>query len=164
MADKIRTERLLMRRAAMADAPAIHRIMSDPRALRYWSTPPHGNLAQTETWLRSMVEADPAISDDFIVTLGGRVIGKLGAWQLPEIGFLISPAEWGKGYASEALSAFIEHRRALGSAALTADVDPRNAGSLSLLARHGFTETHRATRTYQVNDEWCDSVYLALPL
>ena len=96
MADKIRTERLLMRRAAMADAPAIHRIMSDPRALRYWSTPPHGNLAQTETWLRSMVEADPAISDDFIVTLGGRVIGKLGAWQLPEIGFLISPAEWGQ--------------------------------------------------------------------
>ncbi len=164
MSDEIRTERLVLRRAAMADAPAMHRIMSDPRAMRYWSTPPHDSLALSEAWLRSMVEADPATSDDFIVTLGRRLIGKLGAWQLPEIGFLIDPAEWGKGYASEALAAFIERRRALGSTELTADVDPRNAGSLRLLTRHGFTETHRAARTFQVGDEWCDSVYLALPL
>ena len=166
MADEIRTTRLLLRRAAMADAPAMHRIMSDPRAMRYWSTPPHDGLAQTEAWLRAMVEADPdpATSDDFIVTLGSRLIGKLGAWRLPEIGFLIDPAEWGHGFAGEALGAFIDRRRALGSAELTADVDPRNAASLALLTRHGFTETNRAERTFQVGDEWCDSVYLALAL
>ena len=164
MADEIRTERLLLRRAAMADAPAMHRIMSDPRAMRYWSTPPHDGLAQTETWLRSMVEGDSATSDDFVVTRDGAVIGKLGTWRLPEIGFLIDPAEWGKGYASEALGAFIEHRRALGSAELTADVDPRNDASWRLLERHGFTETHRKARTFQVGDEWCDSVYLRLLL
>ena len=164
MADEIRTERLLLRRATMADAPAMHCIMSDTRAMRYWSTLPHDNLAQTEEWLRSMVEADSATSDDFIVTLGSRLIGKLGAWRLPEVGFLIDPAEWGHGYGGEALSAFIERRRALGSTELTADVDPRNAGSLRLLTRHGFTETHRATHTFQVGDEWCDSVYLRLLL
>ena len=164
MADEIRTERLLLRRATMADAPTMNRIMSDPRAMRYWSTLPHDNLAQTETWLRSMVEADAATSDDFIVTRDGVVIGKFGAWRLPEIGFLIDPEEWGKGYAGEAMVAFIAHRRALGSAELTADVDPRNDASLRLLGRHGFAETHRKARTCQLGDEWCDSVYLRLSL
>jgi RimJ/RimL family protein N-acetyltransferase len=46
--------------------------------------------------------------------------------------------------------------------ALTADVDPRNEGSLRLLAKLGFVETHRAARTWLVGEEWCDSVYLAL--
>lgn len=164
MADEIRTERLLLRRATMADAPAMHRIMSDPRAMRYWSTLPHDNLAQTEAWLRSMVEADPTTSDDFMVAREGAVIGKFGAWRLPEFGFLIDPEEWGKGYAGEAMVAFIAHRRALGSAELTADVDPRNDASLRLLERHGFTETHRKARTCQLGDEWCDSVYLRLSL
>ena len=78
MADEIRTERLLLRRATMADAPAMNRIMSDRRAMRYWSTLPHDNLAQTEAWLRSMVEADCATSDDFMITRDGAVIGKFG--------------------------------------------------------------------------------------
>ncbi len=45
---------------------------------------------------------------------------------------------------------------------VVAEVDPRNAASLRLLARLGFRETGRASRTLRVGDEWCDSVYLAL--
>jgi RimJ/RimL family protein N-acetyltransferase len=162
--DEIRTERLLLRRASMDDAAAMHVIMSDPRAMRYWSTPPHADLGETERWMASMVEADPAASDDFIVTLDGVLIGKLGAWKLPEVGFLIDAAHWGKGYASEAMTAFIERRRTLGSTELNADVDPRNLASLKLLERCGFEETHRAKGTWQVGDELCDSVYLKLML
>ena len=164
MTDEIRTERLLLRRATMADTLAMNRIMSDPAAMRYWSTLPHENLAQTEAWLHSMVDADRATSYDFIVTRDGAVIGKVGAWKLPDVGYLIDPAEWGKGYASEALTGFIARRRDLGSTELTADVDPRNAASLRLLKRHGFAESHRAAHTIQVGDEWCDSVYLRLAL
>lgn len=160
--DEIRTERLLLRRAAMSDTVAMHRIMSDPVAMRYWSTPPHTELDQTERWMESMVEADPAASDDFIITLDGVLIGKLGAWKLPEVGFLIDPAHWGKGYALEAMTAFIERRRALGAIELTADVDPRNAASIRLLERSGFAETGRAAGTWQVGDELCDSVYFRL--
>ena len=46
---------------------------------------------------------------------------------------------------------------------LTADVDPRNAASLRVLGKLGFVETGRAERTFLLGDEWCDSVYLALP-
>ena len=162
MVDAIRTERLLLRRARYDDAEAMHRIMSDPLAMRYWSSPPHAELGETVQWIASMVEADRSGSDDFIVTLDGRLIGKFGAWKLPEFGFLIEPAHWGKGYASEALAAFIDHRRNSGAGELTADVDPRNLRSVRLLERHGFVETGRAAGTWQVGDELCDSVYLRL--
>ena len=164
MIDRIVTDRLALRRARAEDAAAMHRIMSDPTAMRHWSSLPHATLAQTERWLASMINADPAASDDFIVTLDEQVVGKLGAWRLPEIGFLLDPDCWGRGYAGEALTAFIARRRDRGTAELTADVDPRNTASLRLLTHHGFVETGRAKHTWQIGDEWCDSLYLSLKL
>lgn len=161
--DEIRTERLLLRRARVDDAVAMHRIMSDPVAMRYWSTPPHKTLGDTERWIASMVEADAA-RDDFIVTLDGQLVGKLGAWKLPEVGFLLDPRIWGMGYAAEALDAYVDRRRILGSVELTADVDPRNRASIRLLKRTGFYETGRASGTWQVGDELCDSIYFRLSL
>ncbi len=165
MSDELRTERLLMRRATMADLPAMHALLSNPAAMRYWSTPPHADLATSEAWMRSMVDADPKISDDFIVEFEGRVVGKLGCWELPEIGYLFDPAVSRQGLASEAMAAFIDRRRRIGSPdRITADVDPRNSASLGLLLKNGFVETGHAARTWCIAGEWCDSVYLELVL
>ena len=164
MGEEIRTERLVMRRFTMDDTPAMHRIMTNPVAMRFWSTLPHESLQQTHDWVRSEVEAPPEESDDFVVTLNGALIGKLGCWRLPEIGFLFDPATWGNGYANEAMTAFVARRRALGSRELVADVDPGNAASLSLLKKAGFEETGRAERTWEIGGEWHDSVYLRLAL
>lgn len=98
------------------------------------------------------------------MTLDGVLIGKLGCWRLPDVGFLFDPSTWGCGYAGEAMTAFIERRRALGSTELTADVDPGNHPSLRLLTRCGFKETHRGQRTWNIGGQWHDSVYLRLDL
>ena len=164
MSDEIRTERLRMRRFTMDDVAAMHRLLTDPVAMRWWSTLPHESIDQTEIWVRSEVESPPGLSDDFVVELDGAVIGKIGSWRLPEVGFLFDPAVWGRGYAFEAMTAFIERRRSLGSTELTADVDPENLSSLRLLTRCGFVETHRAERTWNIGGLWHDSVYLRLAL
>lgn len=149
----------------MDDVDAFFALFSDPVAMRYWSFVPHTDRAQSEEWVRSMVEGGTDTSDDFVIELDGEAVGKMGAWQLPEFGFLLAPRLWGKGLASEALAAFIDYRRTVDPGGrLTADVDPRNTASLKLLARHGFIETHRAKGSWQVGDELCDSVYLALDL
>ena len=164
MTDEIRTQRLVMRRFRMDDVAPMHRMLSDPEATRYWSTPPHESLEQSEAWVRSEVESSPELIDDFVVTLDGSVIGKLGCFRLPEIGYLFDPSTWGRGYATEALTAFIDHRRRQGGTELTADVDPRNSQSMRLLTRCGFKETHRATATWEIGGEWHDSVYLRVDL
>lgn len=164
MADEIRTERLVLRRFRIDDTDAMHRILVDPVAMRFWSTLPHETIEQTQEWVRSEVEAPPELSDDFVVTLDGALIGKLGCFRLPEVGYLLDPATWGNGYAHEAMAAFVARRRALGSTELTADVDPRNDSSLRLLRRIGFEETGRAQRTWEIGGEWHDSIYLRLDL
>jgi [ribosomal protein S5]-alanine N-acetyltransferase len=161
-ASELRTERLLLRRARAEDAVALNAVFSDPLAMRYWSSVPHPDIETTRTWLASMIEAEPETSDDFIVELDGQVIGKAGAWRLPEVGYIIGREHWGKGYAREALGAFIAHAFAHRTDHLKADVDPRNERSLKLLLTLGFRETHRAPRTWEVGGEWCDSVYLRL--
>ena len=65
--------------------------------------------------LRSMVEAKPESSDDYVVEHDGRVIGKAGCWRLPEVGFMIAFEKTGRGFASEAMSAFLDHRRRFAS-------------------------------------------------
>ena len=161
----LKTERLVLRRARPDDAAAFHAIMSDPRAMRYWSTPPHATLDETRDWVASMVERsamEPC--SDFVVELDGRLIGKAGCYRLPDIGYILHPDVWGRGYAREAMEAVIAHIFATRDLAkLTADVDPRNTASIGLLLRLGFAETHRARGSWQVGDELCDSVYFALP-
>ena len=160
---EILTPRLRLRRARAGDLQALHEVYSQPRAMRYWSTPPHLDLEQTRVWLDSMIQAPPDSSDDYVVEHDGRVIGKAGCWRVPEIGYILHPDAWGQGLAREALTAVIDHAFAgFPIPAIIADVDPRNAASLRLLGRLGFLETHRAARTWLVGDEWCDSVYLAL--
>lgn len=157
------TPRLILRRARPSDLDDLHAVLSDPAAMRYWSTPPHADVAQTRAFLDGMIAAGAGDSDDFVVEHQGRVIGKAGFWRIPEVGYILHPGFWGLGLGREALTAVIGHAFATrGLAEIVADVDPRNAASLALLARLGFRETGRAERTWEVGGEWCDSVYLAL--
>jgi RimJ/RimL family protein N-acetyltransferase len=157
------TRRLRLRRARPDDLADIHAILSHPDAMRYWSSLPHTDLEQSRAWLANMIDAPPGESDDFIVEMDGRVIGKAGFWRLPAIGYILHPDYWGQGLATEALSAAIAHVFATYPIPIVvADVDPDNAASLALLAKLGFVETHRAERTWRIGDTWYDSVFLAL--
>ena len=76
---------------------------------------------------------------------------------------VLDQAFTGRGYAFEATQAVLARAFGVrGLSVVTADVDPRNEASLKLLARLGFAETGRKAGTFQIGDELCDSVYLAL--
>lgn len=160
---EIRTERLLLRRARAEDLDRLHAIMRQPRAMAYWSTPPHGSLAETADFLEGMMTIPSGEGEDFAIEHEGRLIGKAGLYRFPDIGYLLDPACWGRGLMREALTAVITRAFAIHDLPrIQADVDPRNTASLGLLARLGFRETHRQARTWLVGEQWCDSVYLVL--
>jgi RimJ/RimL family protein N-acetyltransferase len=157
---RLLTPRLVLRRAREEDLDALHAVLSHPLAMRYWSTPEHDSRDQTRDFLQAMIAGH---FDDFMVEYEGRVIGKAGAWQSLELGYILHPDHWGKGLAHEALTALIPHLFGAHDAAqITAETDPRNAPSIALLTRFGFHETHRAERALLWRDEWCDSVWFAL--
>ncbi len=157
------TPRLVLRKPRPEDAAALHLAMRHPAAMRYWAHPEHETMEQTRAYVAKMRAAEAAGGDEFVIEHQGVVIGKAGMWRAHEVGFLLHPDHWGKGLAREAMTALIAHLFATHATDhLTAEVDPRNAASLGLLARMGFVETHRAENTLQWRDEWCDSVYLRL--
>jgi RimJ/RimL family protein N-acetyltransferase len=161
---EIRTERLLLRRPVMDDLEAMFAIMSNPAAMRYWSTLAHASRDVTRPWLERMLERTAAGGEEFLIEFEGRVVGEVGAGRLPDFGFIIHPDFWGRGFATEASRGFIDYVYTQTSASeMKADVDPRNLASLGVLAKLGFVETGRAERTFLLGDEWCDSIYLSLP-
>lgn len=161
---ELRTARLILRRPRMDDLEAFYGIMSNPHAMRYWSTLPHASIEFTRPWLEQMIARSATDGEDFVIEFEGRVIGDVGAGRLPEFGFMLHPDFWGRGIATEAAAAFIDYvfdaRQIEG---LTADVDPRNAASLRVLKKLGFEITGTAKNTFLLGAEWCDSVYLSLP-
>lgn len=162
--DRITTARLILRKPQAADVADLHEAMRQPQVMRYWAHPEHETLERTADYIASMIRNNAAGGDDFVIELDGRVIGKAGMWRVPEVGFLLHPDHWGKGFAREVMVAILEHLFTWHPVSdLVAEADPRNAASLGLLTRLGFQETRRATRTMQWRDEWCDSVYLSLP-
>lgn len=139
----LKTPRLILRRARSTDVDDMHRVLSDPAGLAYWSCGPHTGRDETVAWIEAMIAAPDAESDDFVIEHEGVVIGKLGAWRLPEIGYILAPARTD-----------VER--------LTAGVDPRNLRSLAMLERHGFVRTGYATGTLHTHTGIADSVYLEL--
>lgn len=157
----LQTARLRLRRPREDDLEAFFAIMSDPRAMRYWSTLPHASLDVTREWLARKIERTAAGGEDFCIEFEGRLIGEVGAGRLPDFGFMLHPDFWGQGLATEASRACIAHIFATHDVpALKADVDPRNVASLAVLKNLGFVVTGTAKDTFLLGDEWCDSVYL----
>lgn len=162
-AGSLHTARLTLRPARTDDLAALHAILSDPVATAYWSHPPHSGIGESEEWLAAMLAIQAGEGEDFIVEHEGAVIGKAGFYCFPEIGLILHPRSWGRGFATEALGAVLAHGFEVhGLPAVTADVDPRNVACLRLLDRLGFRETGRRERSLLVGTEWCDSVDLRL--
>ncbi len=160
----IKTKRFLLRRARLDDAAEMHEILSNVAAMRYWSSPPHTDFAQTQAWIADMVAATANASEDFIIEIDGRVAGKVGAYRLPEFGYILHPDYWGQGMATEAVHAFLGHvwRTRPDIVELSTDIDPRNTASVRLVEKMGFRQTGRAERTFETHIGWCDSVYFAI--
>ena len=50
----------------MSDLEDLHRVFSNPAAMRYWDSPPYEETEQTQRLLEAMVAASPVESDDFV--------------------------------------------------------------------------------------------------
>lgn len=162
----IRTSRLWLRRARPADLEPLHAVLSSPKAMRYWSHPAHEDITQSLTYLRGLMDDRPE-AFDLIVDYQGRCIGKAGMWRAPDFGYVLHPDFWGMGLASEALSALLPEleRQRPQLDQLTAEVDPRNAASMRLLRKLGFTHVRTEEKNFLYGGwEWCDTAYFARPL
>ncbi len=111
------TKRLTLRPFTGADLYDVNEYMSREEVSRYLRWTPHLNLHETRGYLefiqkryRKGQHADWAV----VLNETGKVIGNCGFTSVDitneccELGYVLSPDYWGKGYMSEAFSALLE--------------------------------------------------------
>lgn len=172
MLSELSSVRLRLRELIDSDIPALFEVFSDPLVMRYWSSLPLTELSEAAHLLAEIQAAcrrgefyqwgiEPIGSTGIIGTVTLRHISLIH--QRAEIGFALATAHQGQGLAREAVTLVLRH--AFGTMRLyriEADVDPRNAASLTLLERLGFRREGLLRSRFFVGGERCDSVILGL--
>ena len=162
----IRTARLVLRPLRPGDLDALHAITTDPRAMRYWDRPAFTSLEETHALLAAFLRDAPEAHLEYAVDLDGAFIGRVGMWKRYEIGYLLHPDHWGRGYGTEAVLALITEvwARFPEAVRLTAELDPRNTGSVRLLENCGFVRTGLVEKNFDYGGvELCDTAYYEVP-
>jgi RimJ/RimL family protein N-acetyltransferase len=155
----LHTERLILRPPVAADFPAHFAMWSDPDVTRFISGHP---LSEEDSWARLMriIGHWAMIGYGFWSIFekdGGARIGETGFLDLrramtpslngtPEVGWGLTRAVQGKGYATEAVNAALAWGEGrFGKTRFSCIIDPDNGPSLRVAARTGFKEAARTT-------------------
>jgi [ribosomal protein S5]-alanine N-acetyltransferase len=140
------TERLELRAFEPADLEALHAVYGDPEVTRF--IPAYPTLEHTRRALEVHVREARAGNPAFWALIereSGDLIGDAGLGLIEgigpefELGYTLGPPWWGRGYATEAARAVLDH--ALGPLALPellALVRPANAASINVLEKIGM--------------------------
>jgi [ribosomal protein S5]-alanine N-acetyltransferase len=144
--DSIATPSLDLRPFADADAGPMHAIYSDAVVMRYVATGPTADRAATERLLRDYGLHQRAHGFSFwgvVERSSGALIGDAGLYRTPsgevELGYTLGRPWWGRGYATEAASAWLEAAFGpLGIPAVIALAEPANVASLRVLEKAGM--------------------------
>lgn len=138
------TERLVLRALRHDDAATLHPAFADAATMRWWSSGPHADVAETRVYIVDNVDDDAYLTwaiaardgDDAAIGWGVLMPRRSG---VAELGYILRPTSWGQGFAREAVGAIIAHGfGALELRRIFADTDPDNRGSIGLLEALGF--------------------------
>jgi RimJ/RimL family protein N-acetyltransferase len=145
---EITTARLLMRPVAASDVDALVPIYTDPEVTRFFREPVANRAAVRRMVERRLVRQREPGMGSWVLLLDGQLAGIGHLWpskelpgSVPEAGWMLHRAHWGRGIATEAATAIITHGLyQLGLPAVWALVHRENKSSLAVTSRLGLLD------------------------
>ena len=155
----LETERLVLRRPTLGDADAVFAVYAkDPEVARYTSWSAHGDATDTRAFLRrchEMWERGRLFTWSITRRETGTIIGNTDIrpdGHRAEIGYVLGRSAWGRGYATEAVTAVVTWGLAQPSLhRVWAVCDVENVASARVLEKAGM------------NREACLRAWAAMP-
>lgn len=128
-------EELLIRSFAITDIDDLLRIACHPEVTRY--TP---NLIQDRETMMAWAKTMPATDHEFMILLDEKVIGECSLDENNgDIGIMLFPEYWRKGYGTEAVKWLMKVAVDLGLKTVQARTDQKNTACIGLFRSLGFT-------------------------
>lgn len=164
----LETERLILREHVVADAQAIFDMRTNEEVMRYIDRARPKEILEVKTFITALhdgyIEGQNltwvmALKED-----PEQMIGAIGYWRTnlanhrAEIGYMLSPQYWKKGYVSEALKKTIEFGfEEVNFHTIQANINPANDASRKILLQHGFVKEAYFKEDYYFNGKFLDS-------
>ena len=155
--ERMESERLWITRLRYEDAEEIfYAYASKPEATRYVSWPTHESIEDTRSFLAYAGAAWEQGSDySFSLRLKStnRLIGSIGLIHEEgkiQFGYILSPQQWGMGYATEACRTVLAAVRTLpGIYRISTFVDVENMASVRVLQKAGLVQEARLEKWFR---------------
>jgi len=155
----LETGRLRMRGHTLADFDSIRRLWSDGQVTRFIGGRPqteeecwarllrylgHWSLLGYGYWLIEEKSSGSFVGEAGLLNLRRAIVPPLG--DVPEAGWVLSPAHQGKGYATEAVRAALQWADShFGSQPVVCLIHPENQSSLRVAQKCGFAPLRQST-------------------
>lgn len=146
-----------------ADAPFLADVYNDPEVRRGTGRSRPMSVAAEREWIETIDERNSE-GVNLLVCGDGDPVGTVSvseivqSWGTGEVGYLIDPAVWGRGYATDAVREVVDLAfDELRLARLTARVYETNPASARVLEKVGFTEEGRLRRHVLVDGDRVDA-------
>lgn len=167
------TERVLLRQIEAADAPAILALRSSELVMQYINKERAKNLDDAMAFVERV---NTGLSTGEGITWGmalkeapEKLVGTIGLWRIikqhyrAEIGYMLHPDLWGKGYTNEAIKAVIDCGfTTIQLHSIEAHINPGNAASAGLLESNGFVREAYFKEDYFYEGQFLDSAIYSL--
>ncbi|MBL4596989.1 MAG: GNAT family N-acetyltransferase [Robiginitomaculum sp.] len=155
MTHQIKTSNLLLRAFTATDLPKLVELANNIKIAQMFATMPYPyTMDDAQTWLAKL-HADNSNYIFAVIHHGEGFIGRIGLYlkptALPNLGYWIGQPFWGKGYASEAVSALtIWAESQFNIKAIQADFFADNPASGRVLSKAGFLRTGNTGMSYSL--------------
>ena len=165
------TSRLHLRAFSATDFAWLHPIAADPLVVRYTDWGPN-TPADTQAFLDEASRTGSGPEEfTWAVTLpDGTGIGSAGLQvtsprnRRASFGYMLDPARWGQGYASEVAQTLVATAQSLGMHRVEATCHPDNAASARVLEKAGLTLESQLRDHLLVRGAWRDRLLFAAVL
>ncbi len=168
----LESDRLLLRKLELSDAPEVQLIRSDEKVMMYMDSKRQLTLQDSEHFISEnlrMYEEKTGIFWAIIEKSTNRFLGDFALYKIDpknsraEIGYTLNPEFWGKRIMMEAmLSIFKFAFKDLSLHSLEANINPENNNSRAILTKMGFQKEAYFRENYYYNGIYLDSEIYSL--
>jgi RimJ/RimL family protein N-acetyltransferase len=169
-APPITGDRVELRALVRADAARVVAILNEPEVRRTLRPMPVFSVGAEEAFIESLPDAPHDLVLAVAARGDGRLVGVIGLHHLDdparkaELGIFIGPpAEWGRGFAGEAIALLVRHGfDALGLNRIWLHVHADHAGAIRLYERLGFRREGLLRQSGRRGEGYVDVVVMGL--